>query len=283
VTAAAPFELALRMTALLLVLRPQGPLLVQVAQVGLAAAALLDARWLWNPAMWLAAAAAVVVRIGSDWPLADNHIYLLAYWCLAIGLALGAAAAPTTLQASSRWLIGSAFALAVIWKALLSPDFLDGRFFRMTLIVDTRFEALVRLAGGMSFDEIDRHRLALVPLGAGAELSIDDRLVEPVAFRRLALALTWAGLVIETAVAAAFLVPLRPDRRWLRHGLLVGFCVGTYPIAPVAGFGWLLLAMGVTAAEGARWRNAFVAAWLIVLAGTALPWVSWLADALGRP
>ena len=28
-------------------------------------------------------------RIVAVWPLSDNHIYLLAYWCLAIGLALG--------------------------------------------------------------------------------------------------------------------------------------------------------------------------------------------------
>jgi hypothetical protein len=153
----------------------------------------------------------------------------------------------------------------------------------MTLIVDARFEALARLAGGMSTGEIDRHRLGLVPLGAGAELMTEDRLVEPPAFRRLARALTWAGLIVEAAVAAVFLAPLPPGRRWLRLLLLVMFCVGTYPIAPVASFGWLLIAMGAVAANGAGWRSTCVAAWMIVLAGTALPWMSWLVDALGRP
>ena len=277
-----PLALALRMTAVLLLLRPQGPLLVQVGQVSIGALLLFNARLLTAGPLWLAAATLVVVRIGWDWPLADNHIYLLAYWCLAIGLALGDRAASTTLQASSRWLLAVAFSLAVLWKALLSPDYMDGRFFRMTLIVDTRFEHLVRLAGGMTLEEIDRHRMALVPLGAGAELAADEALIESPALGRLARALTWGGLLMETAIAIAFLLPLAPHRRWVRHALVILFCVATYPVAPVAGFGWLLLAMGAASAEATRWQVAFAGAWVFVLAGTALPWTAWLADALDR-
>jgi hypothetical protein len=121
-----------------------------------------------------------------------------------------------------------------------------------------------------------------LPLGAGAELAPDDLLVEPPALGRLARVLTWGGLAIETLLAAAFLTPLAAAHRWVRHLLLIAFCVTTYPVAPVAGFGWLLLAMGVVSAETARWRAAYVGAWLIVLAGTAVPWTGWLADALGR-
>jgi hypothetical protein len=43
-----------------------------------------------------------------------------------------------TLAFNSRSLIGLAFTLAVLWKAVLSPDFLDGRFFRVTLLTDPR-------------------------------------------------------------------------------------------------------------------------------------------------
>jgi hypothetical protein len=43
----------------------------------------------------------------------------------AIGLRPRAAASLTTI---SRQLIGFAFACAVVWKLLLSPDFIDGRF-----------------------------------------------------------------------------------------------------------------------------------------------------------
>jgi hypothetical protein len=269
------------MTAVLLLLRPQGPPVVQAAHVGIAALLLFGDR-LCRAHAWLAAAAIVAARIAWDWPLADNHIYLLAYWCLAIGLALDAPNPTTTLQASGRWLLAAAFTCAVLWKGLLSPDFMDGRFFRMTLIVDERFEDLVRLTTGMSLDEIDRHRMALAPLGAGAELAIDESLVEPPALGPLALGLTWGGVLLEAAIAAAFLAPLSAGRRWIRHALLILFCVATYPIAPVAGFGWLLLATGVVSAETAGWRAAYVGAWLIVLAGTAIPWAGWMADALGR-
>lgn len=276
-------RLALRMTAILLLLRAQGPPLVQAALLGIGAVGLLVPRALVSPALWFAAAALLAARIASDWPLADNHIYLFGYWCLALGLGLGASQPSATVGRTARWLLACAFTLAVGWKLALSPDFADGRFFRMTLLVDARFEDLVRLVGGMGYDEIDRHRAALAPLGAGAVLAPDDSLVEPPALRRLALALTWAGLVAETAIAAVFLAPLPESRRWWRHLLLIGFCTVTYPIAPVAGFGWLLLAMGAAQDVNGRWRVAYVAAWLVVLAGTSLPWTTWLADALGRP
>jgi hypothetical protein len=155
----------------------------------------------------------------------------------------------------------------------------------MTMIVDERFEALVRLAGGLSADEIEQHRAALQPLGAGAELAIDDSLVEPPAFRRLALLLTWGGVGIEAALAVVFLAPLSPGLHWLRHGLLLAFCAVTYAVAPVAGFGWLLLAIGASQIDEPRrwWGAAYVTAWLLVLAGSELPWAPWLAAMLGRP
>jgi hypothetical protein len=271
------------MTAALLILRAQGPIAVHTTLIGVGVLALLESRALVSTTLWYVAAGSMALRIAWDWPLADNHMYLLGYWCLAIALALGSNSPAQTLGRAARWLLACAFTLAVVWKGLLSPDFLDGRFFRMTLIVDERFEHLVRLAGGMSLDELDRHRAALVPLGAGAELAPDDSLVEPPQLQRLARALTWGGFATEAALAAAFLVPLSHDRRWIRHVLLLAFCAATYALVPVAGFGWLLLAMGACQRPSGRvWRLAYIAVWLLVLAGTELPWLGWLADRLGR-
>ena len=278
-----PFTLGLRLTAVLLLLRAQGPIDTYVGLIGLASLALLLPRALTTPAIWYLAAALLARRIVWDWPLADNHIYLMAYWCLAIGLALGSTAPAAVLARAGRWLLGAAFALAVVWKGLLSPDYVDGRFFRTTLVVDARFEDVVRMAGGMTREDLARHRDALVPLGEGAELADDDMPVEPPAFRRLALTLTWGGLIAEAALAIAFLAPLPPARRAIRHVLLLAFCAVTYPVAPVAGFGWLLLAMGASQAPpGRAWTVAYVATWLLVLAGTELPWAGWVADALGQ-
>ena len=276
--------LALRMTAVLLLLRPQGPPLLQTAYLAAGAVALIAPSALTSAQLWLTVSAVVALRIASDWPLADNHVYLLAYWCLALGLALSSAAPSLTMSRAARWLVASSMAFAVLWKSVLSPDYLDGRFFRMTLIVDERFEDVVRVAGGMTREEIARHRLALAPLSEGAELAEDASLVEPVAFSRLALALTWGALFWELALAAVFLAPLPAALQWVRHALLLAFCTLVYPVAPVAGFGWLLLAMGVSQMPDADafWRRAYVLIWLWVLATTELPWAAWLAEALNR-
>lgn len=86
-------------------------------------------------------------------------------------------------------------------------------------------------------------------------------------------------------IAIAFVLPLAPHRRWVRHARVILFCIATHPVAPVAGFGRLLLAMGAASAETTRWQVAFAGAWVFVLAGTALPWTAWLAGCprpLGR-
>ena len=277
--------LTLRMTAVLMLLRPQGPPLLHTACLGVGTLALLAPTALTSAWLWFAAASIVALRIASDWPLADNHVYLLAYWCLALGLALGGAAPSLTMSRTARWLIAAAMAFAVLWKCALSPDYLDGRFFRMTLIVDERFEDVVRLAGAMSRDEIDRHRVALTPLPPGAQLAEDELLVESTVFHRLALFLTWAALISELALAIVFLVPLPAARQWIRHGLLLTFCTLVYPVAPVAGFGWLLLAMGLSQAPVGEigWRRAYATVWVWVLVVTELPWAGWMAAALDRP
>src|SRR5262245_62998649 len=77
---AAPSHLdtALRLTAIALLLRPMGQWFVRPAILGAAALLLISPRALRTPAIWLGLAGAVAVRIADDWPLADNHIYLLA-------------------------------------------------------------------------------------------------------------------------------------------------------------------------------------------------------------
>ncbi|MGE5834157.1 MAG: hypothetical protein ACM4AI_06735 [Acidobacteriota bacterium] len=74
-------DTALRLTAIALLLRPMGQWFVRPAILGAAALLLISPRALRMPAIWLGLAFAVAVRMADDWPLADNHIYLLAYWC----------------------------------------------------------------------------------------------------------------------------------------------------------------------------------------------------------
>jgi hypothetical protein len=272
--------LPLRLTLLVLVLRPPGDGSLKAATWLVAGAALVFPALTLSSLTWLALTLLVAARVVFDWPLADNHIYLLAYWCLAVTLALWYDASASSewpahdraddsrgsyhalLRRSSRWLIGFAFLCAVVWKAALSPDYLDGRFFRVTLSTDDRFAPLAR-AAGLTDDQITANRHALEPLPPGAEAIDGPVLNEPPALRRVAGVLTWGGLALEILVALGFL--LRPGR--VAHASLLAFCALTYAVAPVAGFGWLVAVLGLaTCAETqSRLRAAYVAAFALVL------------------
>ncbi|HWO00609.1 MAG TPA: hypothetical protein VNS63_15225, partial [Blastocatellia bacterium] len=214
----------------------------------------------------------------------DNHVYLLAYWCLAAALALGAKDVAGTLRRSSRLLVGAAFLMAVIWKGLLSPDYLDGRFFSVTLLTDPRFENATLLLGGLNAEQLAESREYLRPLPEGAELLDGPELFEPPAFKLLTRVSTWGLLVLEALIAFACLLSLPRRAVAWRHILLLLFCIVTYAFAPVAGFGWLLLTMGfaLCGPEQRVLRASYLTAWCLVLLYDEVPWSGLLVDWLGR-
>jgi hypothetical protein len=99
----------------------------------------------------------------------------------------------------------------------------------------------------------------------------------------LVLTSTWGVLAIEALVAFAFLYPRGERASWVHHISLLLFCGLTYAIAPVAGFGWLLLTMGIALCrpDQRMLRGTYVAMWFLVLFYSEIPWanlvVSWLA------
>jgi hypothetical protein len=275
-------ETPLRLTAIALLLRPMGPWFVRPAVLAAAALVLISPRALRTPAIWMGVALLIALRITDDWPLADNHIYLLAYWSLAIALSLRAPLPSHNLAQNSRWLLGLAFAFAVLWKSVLSPDFLDGRFFRVTLLTDPRFGEAAMLIGGLSAEQLEANRRALDTLPGGAELLETPAIVEPVRLRVLATVSTWGILALETAVALMMLLPGSGRVLRLRHICVLAFCLVTYAFAPVAGFGWLVLVMGAAQADAQQvWlRRMYVAAFLVVLFYAEVPWAGLLLDSL---
>jgi hypothetical protein len=256
--------LALRLTLLALLLRPLGSGWLRPSILALAVAGLVLPRILHHPALWLALAGLAGWRVVAGWPLADNHAYLLAYWCLATALARLAPDARQALAWNGRALVGLAFAFATLWK-LLSPDYLDGRFFRVTLVEDQRLERFATALGGIDRDTLLGRREFVAQHVDGLARSVAAP-PEPPGLRTLALGATWGTLALEAAVAIAFLAPLG-HRVWLRHALLLLFCSTTYAIAPVVGFGWLLLAMGAAQCEPAarRLRLAYVAVFALLV------------------
>jgi hypothetical protein len=272
---AADEAIPLRLTLLILLLRPPGEGMLRGLTWLVAGLALVMPTLVRSAVVWLILTALVLARLVADWPLSDNHIYLLAYWCLGVGLCLMVSEPLDAVARMSRGLVAGAFLCAILWKGLLAPDFLDARFFRVTLVTDERFAELSRTVGGLTDAQLESNRAALVPLPAGAELLDGPVLVETPALRRIGLALTWGGLLLETAIALAFLSRWPRALHDARHVLLITFACVTYAAAPVAGFGWLLAAMGLAQCEGTQLkvRAAYVGVFALVLVYAETPLV----------
>jgi hypothetical protein len=119
------------------------------------------------------------------------------------------------------------------------------------------------------------NREAIAPVPRGVEVLDGPVLVEPTGLRGLALGLTWGGLAIESLIALAFLAPAATRLGRLRHPSLLCFIATIYALAPVAGFGWLLAAMGMAQLDDDqhRLRAAYVAVFVAVLLYAETPLV----------
>jgi hypothetical protein len=95
---------------------------------------------------------------------------------------------------------------------------------------------------------------------------------------------TWGVFLIEVLVALAFLLPLHNSAQTLKHTFLLLFCVVTYAFAPVAGFGWLLLAMGLASCGPEhRWlRSTYLTGWFLVLLYDQVAWAELLVEWLEK-
>jgi hypothetical protein len=154
----------------------------------------------------------------------------------------------------------------------------------VTLLTDPRFGDAAQLVGGLSADELAANREALRLLPDGAELLNPPTIHEPLRLRALAAASTWGIVALEAAVAVLMLAPSTMALVRLRHAALLLFCGITYLFAPVAGFGWLLLAMGVAQIEPRQLalRRAYIAAFVVVIFYGEIPWAELTLGALGR-
>lgn len=267
-----PVDLARRLTLADLVLQPVGvgwirPTLLAAAVLGLVLPSLARSVW-----FWLGLAVLTGLRVAWTWPLADNHAYLLSYWCLAVAIAARDGDPRAALAWSGRVLLGLVFALAVLWKTI-SPDYLDGRFFRVTLVADERFAPFATLAGGLDDAELSERRSHVVQHvdGEVAELPPPP---ESARFRAVSWLATLATFTAEALLALAFLWPTGRGLARVRDPLLISFCAATYLVAPVSGFGWLLVALGVAQTDPARvrLRAAYLVVFGLVYLYDQIPW-----------
>ena len=214
------------------------------------------------------------LRVVLDWPMSDNHAYLLSYWCFAITLALYSGDPAGGLTLNGRLLVGLVFAFATLWKLGLSPDYADGRFLRITMLVDGRFEGFARLVGGLTPESLYSLRDFVEQHADGQVIDPATAPLEPLRYQWVARFVAWWNILIDGAIAVAFLWPASHGLSHLRHSLLLIFCVTTYAIATVASFGWLLIAMGVaqTGPGNQKVRLLYLGTFGLILFYREVPW-----------
>ncbi|MGH9178684.1 MAG: hypothetical protein ACRD0N_09050 [Acidimicrobiales bacterium] len=263
-----PVLLILRLTLLVLLVNTNDDPPLFVATAVLCAVALPGRRLVRSPWLWAALFVVVGARQVATWHTIDDHVIVTTYWCGAVALALGARDRLGTLARSACLLVGTLFAFAAGWK-LLSGQFVDGTFFRYSLLFDSRFEVLSDVVGGTA-DHVRQAGVASVTglLAGGGPGPV--LLQEGTRASALAQVLTWWGLVLEVAIAAAFLLPLPQRWHWSRHASLAAFASTTYAVVPVGGFGSLLLVLGAAQTRTARGRLAYAAGVAATLAWSGL-------------
>ena len=250
-----PLLLLLRTSLLALLVNSNDDPLQMVAVAAVCLVALPRPALLHQPWLWAALFAGVGLRQLLTWHTLDDHVVATTYWCGAVALGLGARDRRATLATSARFLVGALFAFAAGWK-LLSGQFVDGTFFRYTLLFDDRFEVIGSVLGGTT-DAVRAASLAPASAllgGAGGEVALREGSNAV----GLAQVMTWWGIAVEVAIAVAFLLPLPAAWQWTRHATLVAFAATTYLVVPVGGFGVLLLVLGSAQATSDRLRTAYV-------------------------
>lgn len=199
--------------------------------------------------------------------MADNHVYLLVYFPLAAALALSIGKPDEILARQCRWLVAAVFGFAILWKIFLTPEFIDGTFFRVTFQTDPRFEGFMLSVVGITPEQLEINREFLMnPLPAGLVPLDASPYVEPKLLSPAVTLFVWATLIIESLLFAAFAAPSKPWVVRIRHISLLGFCVGTYAIAPVPGFGWILLTLGVAQLTGSsKMKIPYIMCFMLLL------------------
>lgn len=275
-----PWELAAKLTLLALLLSPVGNWFIRPFTLGLSVMGLLIPGLWRSPSLWVALALLTGIRFYIDWPSADNHAYLLSYWCLAFAVSawLGNR---EVLFSNARYLVALTFGFAALQK-WISPDYLNGVFFLITFFLDERFEEFVVLFSSVTFEQIDIAREYLEGDYRSAPAPDSLPFVIPGSMWWLAILSTAWNLFEQTLIAIAFLVPKDSRLGRIRDPLLLLFCFTIYAVVPVVSFGWLILAMGIAQSDGksATIRYWYIGVFFALIFFYEVPWAEVLNTAI---
>jgi len=280
------FDLAALLTFLMFVFSAQDPgfpfMVWAPVSVAVLMAGIIWPRLRRSPYVWMYLTIAMIWARLPELTVMDNHHYLIAYWFVAVTTCLVAEPddpGPRVAR-NARLLVGLAMGFAVIAK-LRSGEFANGGFFEFLLLAGERFEAFSELVLRVPAAELAANREAVARLltpGAGASLVTEVTLAGPARVGVAALLLSAWTLLIEGAIAVAFLWPGDAPRvRHARNAALLVFCVTTYAIATVGAFAWILVILGVAQCDprDRLARFGYCVVFLVVLL-YGMPWGDWL-------
>ena len=240
----ATFDLVASMTCLLVIVYAERDWFIRTPTLALSVAGILYRPLARRAAYWFAMAAVLAVGHLLIWDQIDNHKYLMTYWCLALAVSFLTPQPLRTIAVNARLLIGLCFLFAAVWK-LASPEFRDGTFFQYVLLTDVRFRGVADLVGGVSTMLTAGNTAAVDSLGqfSGAFDAVPLHSSQRIEWMARLMA-GWT-ILLEAAIAVAFLWPEGKGVSKVRDLVLICFLITTYPMASAVGFGWLLVAMGL--------------------------------------
>jgi hypothetical protein len=185
--------------------------------------------------------------IDSIWA-ADNHNWLQWYWLVALALANFARDSQRVLALSARLLVGFTFLFATTWK-ILSHDFPSGAFFEFASLTETRLAESLQAVGFDVVTDFKNGTNAIKALTQGFDPPASFELVNADLLSGFWPVMAFVTIVVEGAIAVVYLAPLAKRISWIRDAIMVGFCVVTYVMLPVGGFGMLLTVMGFASSD----------------------------------
>ena len=270
-----PLDLLTLLTVVLLLLSPVHVWYLQTPLVMLCILGIAYRPLLRKTPFWYVITTLWGTTIYFNWASADNHKYLIGYWCLALCCAFTFSKShqASALAITSRLLIGLCMAFATLWK-LHSDTFLDGSFFEFVLLTDSRFQHVTRLVSDLGASSLADNRELQDLLRYGYLRGIELESVQLAGKSQVAMGaaiFTWWTLLFEAALAVLFLIPDTARTSRIRNLALLLFGATTYAVAPVKGFGWVLMLLGMAQCGPHQrgFRLAYLAVFLLVQAYTA--------------
>ena len=228
---------------------------------------------------WFLVACFSAAAVWLDWTDADNHKYLLCYWTITLFLAFDGDRTHTRVlvRQSARYLLLFTMAWAVVQKTL-SPDYLSGDFFEFIFMTDRRFSAFSSLLTGMD-PSVFSHNRELYARALDA-MQFDQPLGQmqtSAALHTLAVVVSWINYLDQLVIALLLLLPLSGRGEVVKHLLLMAFIVPVYAVAPVIGFGWLIVVWGYCLVpDRYAWLRLGYIGLFLLLSAYEFPWLSLL-------